>query len=434
MAKAEIPVPDKAEFKKMFAKSMKKPMNCAVAKGPSNTVVMLMHKSKKLGALKPLVEAKFGKDNVSDIRWGTVSIDKAEDSKLAVLNMNKNLAGCAPKLKKWLKGCGVSKIRYMVEGKVTEEVLTLDPGEENEPDLVEDDEDDENETETGNDNETVSEDTANENEAAETEQPAAPEPAMQAAPETESAETQSNETQAAEAPPAAPPPPAVDTNALTKRLTDLVKRMIQVVQNDPGRQNELKGLAVAAQAALKGGDPQAAEAAIDAFEQALGGGSSNNNANAANADSAQAPPAAPPPPPMDPAKKAALEASPKIWNDTISVVTTGVSALKDAIRKDFADEAPEVVADIEKNLSRIDQVTARFDKQLADLLEGVNAATDEAARKAGLAKARSVLADHIKYAASEPLIGMIDQNPFGVSPDIKKTLVANLTQLANAIR
>ncbi len=420
--KVEVPQADKAGMKKMFAKAMKKPMNCAVAKGPSNTVLMYMHKSKRGSGLKPLIEKEFGKDLISDIRWGTVSIDKAVDAKLAVLDMNKNLPGAAPKLKKWLKGCGVSKIRYMVEGKVTEEIMTLDPDEMNEPDLVMDDEEDEDETEDANDNETTSEDESetNENESTEPNQSVEPEPVSQQANENESTETQATQ----ETVPEAPPPPAMDTNALAKRLTDLVKRMIGVVQNEPGRGNELKGLAVAAQTALKGGDPQAAGQAIDAFETALGG---NNNASSA-------PPATPAAPPLDPAKKAALEASPKIWNDTIQVVTTGVSALKEAIRKDFANEAPEVVADIEKNLSRIDQVTARFDKQLADLLDGVNAATDEAARKAGLAKARSVLADHIKYAASEPLIGMIDQNPFGVSPDIKKTLVANLTQLANAIR
>lgn len=416
--KAETPQPDKAMLKKMFGKAMKKPMFCAVAKGPNNSVLMMMHKSKKGSGLKPLMEKEFGKDDISDVRWGTVSINKREDSKLAVLDMNKSLPGAAPKLKKWLKGCGVSKIRYMVDGSVVEEIVTAEPGDENEPELMEDDEDDEDEAEADNENETVSEDneSANQQPERETEEVSAN---QSVEPNQSTEPTQSVEPTQTSEPPPAPPPAPLDVAGLTKRLTDLVKRMA----SDPAKMAALRDMAIGAQTALKQQDPQS-EAKIDAFEQALGQGGST----------AAAPPAAPPAPPVDPAKQAALAASPKIWNDTISVVTSGVGALKEAIRKDFADEPPEVLADIEKNLSRIDQVTARFDKQLADLLDGVNAATDDAARKAGLVKARAVLAEHIKYAASEPLIGMIDQNPFGVSPDIKKTLVTNLTQLAAAIR
>ena len=108
--------------------------------------------------------------------------------------------------------------------------------------------------------------------------------------------------------------------------------------------------------------------------------------------------------------------------------------MKDAIRKDFAGEAPDVVADIEKNLGRIDQVCGRFDKTLAELLQSAAAAPDQATRNAALIKARSAAIAQIKYAASEPLIGLLDDNPFGVSPGIKQKLATVLTQVTNATR
>ena len=61
-------------------------------------------------------------------------------------------------------------------------------------------------------------------------------------------------------------------------------------------------------------------------------------------------------------------------------------------------------------------------------------ATDAAQHANHLKQARAVLAAHIKYASTEPLIGLIDDNPFGVSPNIKNTLVQNLTQLAAVVR
>ncbi len=259
---------------------------------------------------------------------------------------------------------------------------------------------------------------------------ATPPPATEAEP-APAGETAPASPQATTDPAAAP----VDYGALSRRLTGLVRQMMPVIAADASRGNDLKGMASAAGNAVKAMQPDATQL-VDAFEAAIGGtggpaaAPSTDPAPATTAQTGSPAPATPP----DPAKAKALEESPKLWNDTISTVASGIDKLKDAIRKDFASEGPDVVADIEKNLDRISKITERFDATLAELLKAAHEAVDDAARKAQLTKAKSVLAEHIKYAASEPLIGMLDDNPFGVSLDIKKTLVNNLKQLADVVR
>jgi Sec-independent protein translocase protein TatA len=242
-------------------------------------------------------------------------------------------------------------------------------------------------------------------------------------------------TSTAEPAPASTPQPAqsadsgTDFKALAAQLTGLVKMMIPMKADNPERFAELKVMADEAQKAIKASQDEAVKLVQD-LDTAIAGGSSSAAPATASAE-----PASPPTPEgVDPAKHAALGASPKLWNDTVSSVGSAIDKLKDAIRKDFASEGADVVADIEKNLDRISKITERFDNTLADLLKAAHEATDEAARKQNITKAKSVLAEHIKYAASEPLIAMLDDNPFGVSTDIKKTLVANLQQLVDAVR
>ena len=223
----------------------------------------------------------------------------------------------------------------------------------------------------------------------------------------------------AAAPAATPQPqPAapLDVAGLTKRLTDAVKRMLPVIAADPSRQNELKALATQAQGAIKAADP-ASERMIGQLEAAIDGGGQSKSAA-----------------PADAAKTAALTAVPKRWLDTIASIETDCGKLKDAIRKDFAGEAPAVLADIEKNLARIDQVCGKFDKTLADLLQNAANAPDPASRNTAFTKVRAAVANQIKWATSEPLVALLDDNPFGVSPGIKQKLASALTEVTNASR
>jgi hypothetical protein len=151
---------------------------------------------------------------------------------------------------------------------------------------------------------------------------------------------------------------------------------------------------------------------------------------AAAPSSASAPGAKPAPPA---AKLAALGAAPQVWTQTRSVMSKSLDQLSDAIRKEYASEPPEVLADIEKGMAKMSQVTARFDHRLAEAMEKAHKAKDEAARKAELAKAKAILTEHIKYVQSEPMIAHIDANPFGVQTNLKKVLTASLTHMAKVI-
>jgi len=148
----------------------------------------------------------------------------------------------------------------------------------------------------------------------------------------------------------------------------------------------------------------------------------------AAAAAAAAKPAAPPA-----AKLAALQQAPQVWTQTRTVMSKNVQQLSDAIRKEYASQPPEVLADIEKGMAKMSQVTARFDHRLAEAMDKAHKAKDETARKAELAKAKAILTEHIKYVQSEPMIAHIDANPFGVETNLKKVLTASLTHMAKVI-
>ena len=375
MAAPAAPDIDKVELKKLLIRSKKEPVNCAVAMSKGQQALIVLDKIKQPRAILKELEKKFG--DVAMPRWGTAFVDVDTDPKLMILTLNKPTPGFARKMKKTLKGTGFAKVEVRLEDGTVDEA-------------VGDDEEEGEEDGLGG--------------------------ASAAADGDASAQTTTDEPATTMAPPAAQSAVPFDVAGLTKRLTDVVKRMLPVIAADPSRQGELKTLATQAQAAIKGADPSA-ESLIDQLEDTVnGGGQSGATA------------------PADPAAQAALASTPKLWLDTIATVESDCAKLKDAIRKDFAGEAPDVVADIEKNLGRIDQVCGRFDKTLAELLQSAAAAPDQATRNAALAKARSAVIEQIKYAASEPLIGLLDDNPFGVSPGIKQKLATVLTQVTNATR
>lgn len=75
----------------------------------------------------------------------------------------------------------------------------------------------------------------------------------------------------------------------------------------------------------------------------------------------------------------------------------------------------------------------KFDSRLEQSLSKAHESQDDAARKAELANSKKIIADYLKFMASEPLIGHLDNNPFGVSMNFKATLTASLTQLAKRV-
>jgi len=132
-------------------------------------------------------------------------------------------------------------------------------------------------------------------------------------------------------------------------------------------------------------------------------------------------------------KLAALRVAPQVWLGTHRVLTSSLEKLKAAVKSEYAGESAELVAEIEKNIGKIDRILEKLDNRLAESMEKAHNATDEVERKAELAVARTLLKEQLAYVSSEPLIAHIDSNPFGVSTNLKTTLTRTYSQLAKTI-
>lgn len=133
------------------------------------------------------------------------------------------------------------------------------------------------------------------------------------------------------------------------------------------------------------------------------------------------------------AKLAALGQAPQVWHQTRNVMSKSIDKLRTAIKTEYASEAPELNAEIEKGVAQMNRIMERLDHRLAEQMDKAHKAKDENSRKAELAKAKALLTEHIKYVQSEPLITHIDTNPFGVETNLKKTLMASFTHMAKVI-
>jgi uncharacterized protein (UPF0210 family) len=128
-----------------------------------------------------------------------------------------------------------------------------------------------------------------------------------------------------------------------------------------------------------------------------------------------------------------LAKAPEVWHETRQVITTHIDQLKAAIRDEFADEDADLLTEVEQNMKKLDRILENLDHKLAESLAKAHAMEDAAARKAELQNAKALLATHIKYVKSEPLIAHIDANPFGVKINLSKMLTERLTHMARAI-
>lgn len=134
-------------------------------------------------------------------------------------------------------------------------------------------------------------------------------------------------------------------------------------------------------------------------------------------------------PPIPPA----LVKAPELWEQARKSIVGRIDQLKAAVRKEFAAEGPDIIGEIEKNMTKLDRVMDAFDDKLTVCLTKAQAAQNEAARKNELSQAKNILAQHINYVKSESMITHIDSNPFGVKTNLRQTLTDALTQMAKAI-
>jgi len=146
----------------------------------------------------------------------------------------------------------------------------------------------------------------------------------------------------------------------------------------------------------------------------------------------------PPPPPNPKAPpedlgEATLERAPQVWQGTRDILDHNINELKRAIRQEYANEHPTILAEIDQNVQRVDVILEKLDVRLSQTLERAGATTDAAKRKAELASAKTILADYIAFVKSEPLIEHVDKNPFGVNAQVRKTITDSLTHMIKSI-
>jgi hypothetical protein len=134
-----------------------------------------------------------------------------------------------------------------------------------------------------------------------------------------------------------------------------------------------------------------------------------------------------------PAGLAQLAKAPQVWKGTRQLLQSNIDALRKAVQVQLADEADEMIDEVNDQLKQLDRITGKLDQRLTDALATAAQTTDAASRSAALKQSKAILTEYIQYVRSEPLIEHLDKNPFGVKIDMKATLSKSLTALAKAI-
>jgi hypothetical protein len=146
---------------------------------------------------------------------------------------------------------------------------------------------------------------------------------------------------------------------------------------------------------------------------------------------------APPPPspraPPEDLGEATLGRAPQVWHGTRDILGHNIAELKRAIRQEYANEHPTLLAEIDQNVNRVDVVLEKLDTRLSNTLEKAGAAKTPVQRKAELSSAKAILADYVAFVKNEPLIDHIDKNPFGVNAQVRKTITDSLTHMIKSI-
>lgn len=230
---------EKGELKRMLRFAREEPVSVAFALGGDGKVIVQLDKRKPGRALERAL-----KDDAPDSknhRWGTAVVDP-DDPKLVKFVVNKAGGGMARKLVVALKGTGFSKVQIVLED--------------------------------GSAVEAHEEEDATAGDDAGSGQAAAPDGSQAA-------------TQAGARSDAGPSSGQPDPKELTRDLTGLVKRMLEVIRQDPSQKAALAELATDAQASLKRGDLDQAAAGIEVFRQVLGAATDAGGAGGGAADQDQ---------------------------------------------------------------------------------------------------------------------------------------------------
>jgi hypothetical protein len=129
--------------------------------------------------------------------------------------------------------------------------------------------------------------------------------------------------------------------------------------------------------------------------------------------------------PPDPARPAKLANAAVHWSGARTAVGGSLGALKQAVRKHYAQSPPQLVKAINDNLHRIDKALENLDHRLSDALRAASAATGPATQTQ-MQKAHAVIQEYKQILTHDPMIARIDENPFGVPVKVRQTLLASL--------
>ena len=365
---------DRADMKKLLTVSKREPVHCAVGQGKDAAfALLLMDKIKSGKALEAAMIKEF--PEAKNRGFGTAVVDTDEDPKLAKFTLNKAPGGTARRIHKTLKGTGFSKVII-----VDEEGQPLDShvGEEEE-------------------------------EGQGAAAPAAPSQPAAAAP-----------------PPPPPPPGAPPSNAamLEKALAAMVPGIPTAAAGRQDVQKQLVTLAQQAQAGIKGGDLNAAAAAITALRTAL--------AAASNAGAGGSAPSSAPTDAGAAAGAVAYGKSRLAWLAARQKVISDIEKLRAEIVATYQDDgiAPELESSYK---ATVQPIIDQFDTELADDLDAAVNATDPAKRGELVGQAKATIDRYQKFLDGEPLIADLDDNPF-VPLSIHATISNTLAALSKTLR
>jgi hypothetical protein len=143
-------------------------------------------------------------------------------------------------------------------------------------------------------------------------------------------------------------------------------------------------------------------------------------------------------PPFVPGVEAAapvaqLAKAPQVWDGTRKLLQSKIDALKKAVQVQLGDEADDYIKGVNDQLQKLDRITGRLDQRLTDALGAAAQTTDPAQRKQALQDSKATLTEYVQYIKSEPLIGHLDNNPFGVQMQLMETLTKSLKSLGGAM-
>lgn len=227
-------------------------------------------------------------------------------------------------------------------------------------------------------------------------------------------------------------------NELLDQAIEIVEQATDAARSKQTWEQSLARIEPAYQKALKGDPPDASKMRVImnfATEQAAAGQYEKAQTALVRLEPLLA--SASSTPKVAPVSLVSLQQSRLAWDETRKRIQTGLKKLGDsiieAVKEHNLDESSMIefdlteVADGAKSLNRI---LDNLDEKLIDKLDEALNATNNEARSAFYIEAKQIITEYQKFVASDPLMSVIDNNPF-LPASIRQDVDATLKSLAS---